>query len=237
MRWFSNKIFISSFIGFLAGSVVTTLALLMFLSNYIPELRPLFASGHFNPISKPAYNPSEQKPESHLIADYYAASVATLVSPHGLRKDIMQGKKTFVLVDLRSEEEYLEEHVVGAVNIPAYRDRDHSAYDQVDRIVTQFRTLLAENPDKEVIVYCYSMPCMTGRKIGNMLAQHGIYVKELGVGWNEWRYHWELWNHPHEWSTTDVMDYISTGKDAGVFKGEVPLDQLSPCSIDDTLGC
>lgn len=49
---------------------------------------------------------------------------------------------------------------------------------------------------------------MTGRKVGKTLAEEGIYVRHLGIGWNEWRYDWKSWNHPHEWDTTDPMDYI-----------------------------
>jgi len=36
---------------------------------------------------------------------------------------------------------------------------------------------------------------MTGRKIGKMLAEKEIYVKHPNIGWNEWRYYWNLWNH------------------------------------------
>ncbi len=75
----------------------------------------------------------------------------------------------------------------------------------MDRIVGAFRALPL---DREIIVYCYSRACMTGRKVGKMLAEEGIYVRHLGIGWNEWRYDWKSWNHPHEWDTTDPMDYI-----------------------------
>ena len=73
--------------------------------------------------------------------------------------------------------------------------------------MNSFRELRAANPDKDFIVYCYSIPCMTGRKVGKMLVDHDIYVKHLGIGWNEWRYFWTLWNHAHEWNQTNVMDY------------------------------
>jgi hypothetical protein len=74
---------------------------------------------------------------------------------------------------------------------------------------------------------------MTGRKIGQILAEHGVYVKHLGVGWNEWRYHWELWNHPHEWEQTNVLDFVSSGTDAGTYTGEI---DIAPC-IEGRLGC
>jgi rhodanese-related sulfurtransferase len=149
---------------------------------------------------------------SSLIAEFYATENAVHVSPHGLRGKMDKGVSDYILVDLRSAQEYEKEHIVGAVNIPAYSDPDHSAYDEVDRIVTAFRQLPQE---KQIIVYCYSTPCMTGRKIGKMLAGHGIYVQHLGIGWNDWRYHWTMWNHEHEWKTTNAEQYVVSGKDPG----------------------
>ncbi len=171
-----------------------------------------------------------QPSRSALIRDFYATENAVHVSPHSLRKKIEQGDRSFILVDLRSSQEYEKEHVVGAFNIPAYSDPDHSAYDDVERIVGEFLKL---PKDKDIVVYCYSMPCMTGRKIGQMLTEHGIYVKHLGIGWNEWRHFWQLWNHEHEWAKTKVEDYISTSKEPGSFKGTT---SITPC-VEGQFGC
>ena len=176
----------------------------------------------------------DQDSEEELIKDFYAAENAVHVSPHHIRKGMDKGDSSFILVDLRSEEEYIEEHVIGAINIPAYKDRDHSDYGAVERIVTSFKELRSENPNKEIIVYCYSIPCMTGRKVGNMLAENDIYVKHLGVGWNEWRYYWDLWNHPHELDSTPVEDYVISGKDPGVPELKV---NSTVCPIEGPLGC
>ncbi len=165
-----------------------------------------------------------------LIEEFYRTENAVHVSPHSLRKKIADGKQDFVLVDLRSAEEYEKGHIVSAVNIPAYSDPDHSAYDEVDRIVSSFEAL---PKGKDIVVYCYSIPCMTGRKVGAMLTKHGLYVQHLGIGWNEWRYFWTLWNHEHEWSKTSVDDYVSLGKEAGVFRGTV---NLAPCT-EGEFGC
>ncbi len=142
-----------------------------------------------------------------------------------------KGDDSFILVDLRSQEEYEREHIIGAVNIPAYKTPDKSAYDDVERIVSEFSKL---PKDKDIIVYCYSMPCMTGRKIGQMLAEHGIYVMLLGVGWNEWRYYWGLWNHEHEWNITNVEDYVSSGKEPGILKERA---NSTTCPTENEFGC
>jgi rhodanese-related sulfurtransferase len=154
----------------------------------------------------------ERASTQHAIADFYRTENAVHVSPHGLRGKMDKGVHDFILVDLRSKQEYEKEHIVGAINIPAYSDPDHSAYDDVDRIVGAFRLL---DSSKNIIVYCYSTPCMTGRKIGLMLAKHGIYVQHLGIGWNDWKYDWKSWNHEHEWSKTAPEDYIVQGSEAG----------------------
>ncbi len=171
-------------------------------------------------------------PPTHdeLIRNFYRTENAVHVSPHSVRKNITEGKEDFLLVDLRSQEEYEKEHIVGAVNIPAYRDPDRSAYDEVDRIVEAFRGLPI---NRNIVVYCYSMPCMTGRKVGQMLADRGIYVQHLGIGWNEWRHFWQLWNHEHEWGKTNVEDYVASGSAPGSFSGPV---QISPCA-EGQFGC
>ena len=171
------------------------------------------------------------KNNNDLIKEFYLVENAVHVSPHSIRKAMDKGDQKFILVDLRSQEEYEKEHIVGAVSIPAYKDKDTSDYGSVERIVGDFLKL---PKDKNIIVYCYSMPCMTGRKIGLMLVDHGIYVKHLGIGWNEWKYDWTGWNHEHEWNITKAEDYIATGKDPGV---PVLRVNSTVCSIDNQFGC
>lgn len=172
--------------------------------------------------------------ENKLIRDFYALETAVKVSPHGLRKKMDKGIDDYILVDTRSQEEYEEEHIVGAVSIPAYSDRNTSAYGEIDRIVEEFRVLEETNPDKEIVVYCYSIPCMTGRKVGNILAENNIYVKELNVGWNEWRHFWTLWNHEHEWDITNPEEYIVSGPEPGT--PTIRVDREA-CPIEGELGC
>ena len=165
--------------------------------------------------------------EEDKIAAYYANSTATLVSPHNLRERMTHGKEDYVLVDVRAEEDYLREHVVTAVNIDTGRD--------LDVVLEEFQTLIAENPDKEIIIYCYSAACMNGRKAGNFLAENNVFVKELTIGWNEWRYGWEMWNYDTEWAEIAVEDYVVAGENPGI----VPegAKTLEPCSVEGELSC
>jgi len=172
-----------------------------------------------------------------LIKEFYLSETAVQVSPHHLRKAIMKGEDDFILVDLRSQEEYEREHIIGAVNIPAYKSPDKSAYGDVERIVNSFREIRENNPDKDLIVYCYSSPCMTGSKVGKMLAENEIYVQKLGIGWNEWKYFWNLWNHEHEWNQTNVENYIFSGSEPGKFIVNNSTNSSKVCPIEGDLGC
>ena len=179
-------------------------------------------------------NQEEQESEEELIKEFYEIENAVYVSPHSLRKSMDNGINDFILVDLRSQQEYEKSHIIGAVNIPAYKDPETSAYEDVDRILNSFKELKTSNPNKDIIAYCYSIPCMTARKIGELLADNDIYVKHLGIGWNEWRYYWTLWNHEHEWKQTNVLDYVSSGPTHGTKK--IKLNSTA-CIINNEFGC
>lgn len=174
-----------------------------------------------------------EKSNEALIEDFYRTELAVQVSPHSLRKKLTKGESSVVLVDLRSQEEYETAHIITAVNVPAYKNPNESAYSDVERIVNSFTELRAENPDKDIVVYCYSTPCMTGRTIGKMLAEHDIYVKHLGIGWNDWKYDWDMWNHDGE-TKVNPFDYIASGAEPGTLKeGEHP----EACPISGEFGC
>lgn len=172
----------------------------------------------------------DNRTDEDYIDEFYHVENAVHVSPHSVRKNMANNE--IVLVDLRSQEEYETLHIITAINIPAYANPDKSDYGAVDRIVGAFKEVIAKNPGKDIVVYCYSIPCMTGRKIGKMLIEHGIYVQHLGIGWNEWRYYWKLWNHDGE-KQVNPLDYVIAGKEPGVFRGE-----RSPgCPIGGEFGC
>ena len=120
--------------------------------------------------------------------EYYSSENRMKVSPATLRKMIDEKDNNFVLVDLRSKEEYNQEHIIGAINIPAVTMNE-------TEIVAAFEKLPKE---KQIIVHCYSAYCMLGKQVGEVLAKKGIEVKDLNIGWSEWKYFWGIWNPGEE---------------------------------------
>lgn len=195
-----NTIFlviISLFLGFLCGFVV------------------------FSQINK-----SNLTDEEKEMKAFYANTTSTLVSPHHLRKELDKGgEMDFVLVDVRTNEEYKEEHVISAINIDSNRSSE--------KVLEDFKKL-KEETDKEIIIYCYSDACMNGKKVGNLLAENNIFVKELSIGWNEWRYDFNSWNYPNEWDNLDWKNYVYKGEEAGVPEQR---KYEGICKIDSELAC
>lgn len=155
---------------------------------------------------------------TQLQTQYYRSELAAVESPYAVRIAITKGEKDFVLVDVRSQQEYEKEHIIGAINIPAYKNPQTPSDNEVRRIYNSFKNIKEQYPDKEIIIYCYSSSCMLGAEIAKTLSDHSIFVKELGIGWNEWRYEWNTWNHLHEWKIIDVMDYVHSGVEPGEYK-------------------
>lgn len=165
---------------------------------------------------------SMQKPETSvanetLIADHYNSEMATMVSPTTLKRWIDAGEDAYILVDLRSQAEYAREHFKTAINIPAVSLNEA-------QLVAEFEKL---PKDKPVIVHCYSAYCTLGRKVGQTLAKHNIYVQELTVGWSELRYHYDLWNPGA--NAADGEQYI--------IKGDPDSIPLPPPCVDGEFGC
>lgn len=141
----------------------------------------------------------ESLPQTRM-KNFYEDEMATVVSPQTVKKYIDEKNKQYILVDLRSQAEYEKEHAIGAINIPATSMNEA-------QLVSSFKRL---GTKKEIIVHCYSAYCTLGRQVGQTLASNGIYVKEMTIGWSEWRYHWDLWNPGA--NIDDGKTYVVSGK-------------------------
>lgn len=156
---------------------------------------------------------------------FYDSNVATLISPHSLREQLEEGHEEFIIVDTRERADYLENHIVTAINIVAD-----------ENLVENFKKLQKESGGKEILTYCYTHVCMRSKKVGKKLAENGIFVRELGVGFNEWKNFWREWNYENEWTHIDINDFIVSGEEPGELdlKGRRSLlKDGSGCSTGD----
>lgn len=167
--------------------------------------------------------------------EYYTTENAVAVSPHDLRMEMDKWANDTIIVDLRSAPEFAAEHIRGAINIP-WIANDKNATEQEKRIITEFRKL---PKDKRIIVHCYTHYCMLAKHVGLMLAKEWINVHELNIGWNEWRYQWDLWNGEGTSKTIDVNNYLEWTKVSHSWStinasGSI---QITPCTADGLSGC
>ncbi|MBX9809614.1 rhodanese-like domain-containing protein [Candidatus Gracilibacteria bacterium] len=172
--------------------------------------------------------------EKNPFLEYYTVENAVAVSPHDIKLQMDKGDEDFIIVDLRSRGEYSREHIKGAINIPG-SDGDKNALDQEKRIVDEFKKLPT---NKRIIVHCYTHYCMLAKHVGLMVAKEGINVHELNIGWNEWRYEWDLWNGNGTSKTIDINDYLEGTE---VKKDTTPKTSTgffpAPCTADGLAGC
>ena len=165
--------------------------------------------------------------DNQLKKDWFASEVAVLVSPHSLREYIEHGENPYVLIDVREKEHYELGHIIGAYNIPPD-----------DNMIAAFKELQVKYPDQELLIYCYTQVCMRGRKVGKELAKHGIYVREIGIGFQEWKNDWQRWNYEWEWPHIQIDTLIQTGKERGTYIPDTnKLLQPGGCSANKAFGC
>lgn len=76
--------------------------------------------------------------------------------------EVLMKENDYIIIDVRTEEEYVESHIVGSINIP---------YDEIDQNI---------NLDKDKLIFVY---CKSGNRSGiafNNLTSLGYDVYDLG---------------------------------------------------------
>jgi rhodanese-related sulfurtransferase len=105
-------------------------------------------------------------------AEYLKAKLDYEASPYGLMQTLETSPGSILLVDVRDEEAFRQEHILGAANIPA----------------AQLVTRLADLPkDRTIVAYCWDMTCALAPKAALELAQKGFKVQFLAGGIEEWK--------------------------------------------------
>jgi len=115
----------------------------------------------------PAASPSE----AH---DYFRRKLSFETDPADVHDDLENGVGAFVLVDVRSPEDYVRSHARGAINIP------HAT-------MTEQR-LSAYPPDTVFVVYCWGPGCNGADKAAYRLSKLGRPVKIMIGGIEYWEH-------------------------------------------------
>ena len=110
------------------------------------------------------------EPTSELSAvEFFKARLRFLTTPSEVRTS--QSNDTVVVLDVRDREEFTEEHIPGAINVP----------------LSELEAHLPSLPrDKTIVVYCCYTACHLSPSAALVLAENGFRVQELIGGIEEW---------------------------------------------------
>ena len=110
-------------------------------------------------------------PDSDSIR-FFADKLRCETDPADVHADMENGVDSFVVLDVRSSEDYARKHVKGALSLP------HS------RITRKRMSEFAD--DTLFVVYCWGPGCNGSTKAALKLAQLGYAVKEMIGGIEYW---------------------------------------------------
>lgn len=113
-------------------------------------------------------------------------------------------KKEFILVDLRSKDEYDKEHIKGAHSLPVYELKNN----KVEYLTIDPATLSKLDKKRHIVAYGPSTSFQYQQQIISYLAKQGYSVSQLAVGWNELRHFQNLWIPEGLWGKIDVNSII-----------------------------
>lgn len=130
-------------------------------------------------LASTALADSKQKIQnSEAAVQFFDDELNFTTTPLGA-KMVVDGKvKNITIIDARSEKDFAEGHIPGAVNIPFDK---YSGFEGSD---TSFSGLRKNGYN---YVYCYQLLCNLGVKTAKKFAQLGYPVKEIKGGFKSWQ--------------------------------------------------
>ena len=151
-----------------------------------------------------------QASQNQMIKEYYYSENAVAMSPSDLINILSNGSGAITVVDLRNRADYSSGHLAGAINIPAQEL-------EPAQLVSRFSAM---PNDRQLVLYCYSSYCMLARHVGKLLADNGIYARDLTAGWHEIQ--------------RDYFSYTVNGTEPGAIP---KVDSSNSCSVASPLSC
>lgn len=111
--------------------------------------------------------------ESKDAVAHFASKLSCETDPSDVHADLGKGIDTFVIVDARSEKDFLECHLPNAINLPHRR-------------ITEETTAFFSK-ERLVVVYCWGPGCNASTRAALKFAELGFPVKEMIGGIEYWR--------------------------------------------------
>lgn len=133
----------------------------------------------FNTKNQHHNNTSERKVDHDRVM-HYQNKLRYEIDSWDLH-ELIKNKKNIVIIDVRSEQAYQKEHILGAIHFSHKTMNEETTLERLDFGV-------------EYITYCDGIGCNGSTKGALKLAQLGYKVKEL-VGGIDW---WKRDGHPVE---------------------------------------
>jgi rhodanese-related sulfurtransferase len=112
-------------------------------------------------LQTPAASPEEAQ-------KHFAAKLAVETDAWDVKTDLERGRSDFVVIDVRSREDFDQRHIAGAINFP-YRTMNAETTAQLPK-------------DKVMVTYCWHVGCNSSTRAALKLAALGFRVKELVGG-------------------------------------------------------
>ncbi|MFI5361035.1 MAG: rhodanese-like domain-containing protein [Elusimicrobiota bacterium] len=104
--------------------------------------------------------------------EYLRAKLEYEATPYGLMSTLDTAPESVLVLDVRDEKAYHQEHIPGAKSLPT------------EDIVARLATL---PKDRVLVTYCWDMTCALAPKAALELAQKGFKVQFLAGGIAEWK--------------------------------------------------
>ena len=111
--------------------------------------------------------------EPQEASRHFASKLSVETDPSDVMLDLQRGQTGFIVVDVRSADDFEECHVEGAISFP---------YRQINA-----ETVTRLPKDKLIVVYCWGPGCNASTKAALRLSSIGYRVKEMIGGLEYWK--------------------------------------------------
>ncbi len=140
--------------------------------------------------------------------NFFGPKIESVVDPYDLLLKMQKGKyDAFLLIDLRSEKDFLKAHIKSAVSFPLY-DEKGEAKVLDNSLISNFRKKYKDDK-RQIILYGTFGESVQIEELSNRLTSKGVKNARLSVGWNEWRHFRNLWLPESMWDTVHMDEFVS----------------------------